>query len=195
MAGVEVFGDLTDLEHFASEEDLLVGASAARLAEFRTARSCARQALQLLGSPASNILRGHDRAPIWSAGVTGSITHRDGYRAAVVAKKSRVSAIVIDAEQDLPLPDGVADMTLTAPDWASVRGLTANHNWDRLLFSAKEAVFMLASGLGAPTTIDIIRVHTDGQIDVMAREAGFDIDARWVEARGLLVTAVAARTR
>ena len=81
---------------------------------------------------------------MWPAGIRGSMTHCAGYAAAAVGPISRISAIGIDAEPDAPLPDGVLDLVATAAERdrlaVTPRKPDIPH-WDRLLFSAKEAVY------------------------------------------------------
>ena len=107
-------------------------------------RSCARACLARLGYPPVPILPGVGGAPTWPAGIRGSMTHCTGYAAAAVGTVSRISTIGIDAEPDAPLPDGVLGLIATP---AEQDRLAATHlepdgpNWDRLLFSAKEAVY------------------------------------------------------
>ncbi|WIB75839.1 4'-phosphopantetheinyl transferase superfamily protein [Curtobacterium sp. MCPF17_002] len=188
----ESFGDRTDLELFEQEEMTLAQAAPDRLAEFRTARSCAREALRILGEPKTSIPVGADRAPVWPAGIVGSITHCVGYRAAVVAKGEHVLAVGVDAEPDAPLPPGIAEATFTAGETAATRGLPAGANWDRLLFSAKEAIFKLQTQLGPTPRIEITEVDADGTIQTTPGPAGVRIDARWATGRGLIVTAATA---
>lgn len=76
-----------------------------RQREFATARSCARTALARLGVPPVPVLASPRGAPRWPAGVVGSITHCDGYRAAAVAYTRDVVSLGIDAEPDEPLPN------------------------------------------------------------------------------------------
>lgn len=189
----ETFGNRTDLELFGQEEATLAHASPERLAEFRTARSCAREALRMLGEATTSIPVGVDRAPVWPAGIVGSITHCVGYRAAVVAKREHVLAVGVDAEPDAPLPPGVAEATLTAGETAATRDLPAGINWDRLLFSAKEAIFKLQTQLGPAPHIAITEVHADGTIQTTSGLSDVHIDARWVAGSGLIVTAATAR--
>jgi 4'-phosphopantetheinyl transferase EntD len=103
-------------EALLPEEEVLVArAVGQRRAEFTTVRTCARIALGRLGLPPAPLLSGPKREPLWPAGVVGSITHCDGYRAAAVARASEVAAIGIDAEPHDPLPAGILDrVTLPA---------------------------------------------------------------------------------
>lgn len=115
-----------------------------RRAEFATGRSCARRALVDLGRPPVAIPTGHLGAPQWPAGVVGSITHCRGYRAAAVADTSRIGVLGIDAEPHEPLPEGVLDVVARPEERAMIGRLRAGWpglDWDRVLFSAKEAVY------------------------------------------------------
>lgn len=191
----EAHGDRTDLELFEQEERTLANASPARLAEFRTARSCAREALRALGIPAGSIPVGADRAPMWPAGIVGSITHCSGYRAAAVARSGQLLALGVDAEPHAPLPHGVAEAMFTAEEVAATSGLRDDVHWGRVLFSAKEAVFKLRAQLGSPVPVVIRRVHPDGRIDTDPAGTGVSFDVRWAVDRRLVVTAARARPR
>lgn len=112
-----------------------------RTREFTTARACAHQALGILGLPATPILRGPSREPLWPPGVVGSITHCEGYRAAAVAHQVDVLTVGIDAEPHAALPDGVSGMVLVEPEQSWIAGAPREIHWDRVVFSAKESVF------------------------------------------------------
>src|SRR5215207_4316780 len=109
VASVEAFQDPPDGRLFPQEEAIIARAVERRRREFTTARMCAHAALTKLGLTPVPILRGERNAPVWPAGVVGSITHCAGYRAAVVAHSSDLTAIGIDAEPNAPLPAGVLD--------------------------------------------------------------------------------------
>lgn len=73
--------------------------AAKRQTEFLAGRLCARQALQrLTGTPAVPAV-GADRAPCWPAGVVGSISHGDGWAAALVGPQSAWRGLGIDIER------------------------------------------------------------------------------------------------
>ncbi len=143
-AGVEVADATGPLpgEALLPEEELLVArAVGKRRAEFTTVRTCARIALGRLGLPPGPLLSGSKREPLWPAGVVGSITHCDGYRAAAVARADLLASIGIDAEPHEALPVGILDRVSLPAERAHLRELPPGVHWDRLLFSAKESVY------------------------------------------------------
>ena len=74
----------------------------------------------------------------------GSITHCAGYRAAAVAWARDAVTVGLDAEPNDPLPHGVLDTVGLPGERARLPALAAAAPgvcWDRLLFSAKEAVY------------------------------------------------------
>ncbi len=144
VVGAEVFDDPPELELFAAEEAVVARAVDKRRREFATVRRCARAALAQLGVPPGPILPGQHGAPTWPDGIVGSMTHCAGYRAAGVAWASEVRSVGIDAEPNEPLPEGVLDVVSLPGErhrLVELVGRRPEVNWDRLLFSAKEAVY------------------------------------------------------
>ena len=81
------------------EEAACVGrAVPKRVQEFAAGRLCARRALAEFGITDFPVRVASDRQPLWPEFLVGSITHTDGYCAAVVAERCRLSAIGIDCE-------------------------------------------------------------------------------------------------
>lgn len=105
-----------------------------RRTEFAAGRSVAREALAKLGQNAVSIPIGPGRAPIWPAGIVGSISHGAGIAVALVASSDRMLAVGIDIEPNLPLPDDVME-TVLRPDEQDVMGRA------RAVFCAKEATY------------------------------------------------------
>ena len=142
---VETFGDPPQRITLFPQEEAVLGRSVAkRRDEFTAARWCARAALERLGHPPVPIVPGERGAPGWPAGIVGSITHCDGYRACALARDTDVATIGIDAEPHAPLPDGILAAIGLPAELARIRALTAatpGIAWDRLLFSAKESVY------------------------------------------------------
>jgi 4'-phosphopantetheinyl transferase EntD len=142
VAAVEVFDDLEDAVLLPGEEAAVERAVEVRRREFTTARQCAREALTQLGMPAVAIPVGGNGEPVWPAGVSGSVTHCAGYRAAVAARAEAIAAIGIDAEPNAPLASDVLSMISRPAECDMLAALPPGGAcWDRLLFSIKEAVY------------------------------------------------------
>ncbi|SCF25672.1 4'-phosphopantetheinyl transferase EntD (siderophore biosynthesis) [Micromonospora matsumotoense] len=200
VVAVEAFDD-TDTEPLHPAEAALVAdAVEKRRREFTTARTCARRALRALGQPAVPVLTGERGAPLWPAGVVGSLTHCAGYRAAVVARREDIRSIGIDAEPAAPLPDGVLDAIALPEERAMVHRLSTQAPgppWDRLLFSAKEALYKAwfpITGVFLGFDEARITLHpTDGTFTarVLVPGRGRDFDGRYLHDAGLTLTVVA----
>lgn len=207
-ASAEAFGDPETVILYPQEQAQLARAVDKRRREYGTVRACARRALADLGVPAAPILRGEQGAPQWPAGVVGSMTHCDGYRAAAVAlaASSGLVTIGIDAEPHQPLPDGVLEHIAVAVEHARLAELRSADpavHWDRLLFCAKESVykawFPLARRWLGFEDADV-EFRADGTF--LARLVGTStaapdgtpitgFDGRWLTRSGLAVTAIA----
>jgi len=209
VAAVEAYEDRPGERPYPGEEDLVAGAARTRVQEFVTGRRCAREALAALGHHAVPLRRGPRREPLWPPGVVGSITHCAGFRAAAVAVRDAVAGVGIDAEPHEPLPGGVLRRVTSTEERAMLAGLGRRHpgiHWDRLVFSAKEAVYkawfpLTGRWLGcrdATLTID-----PDAGV-FTARIPGADsgpqpprdrMDGRFVVRHGLIATAVTVPAR
>lgn len=198
-------GDL-DAALFPEEEAVVGQAVEKRQREFTTARACAREALARLGQPPRPILSGPKGEPLWPPGIVGSITHCDGYRACAVAPASEWMTIGIDAEPDLPLPDGLlADIALPE-ERVLLRDLAQRApgtHWDRLLFCIKESIYkawfpLAERWLGFEDAVVAIDWERQG-FAARVLVPGPVIDGRelrsfhggWLAADGLLMAAIA----
>ncbi len=118
---------------------------AKRQAEFLAGRICARAALQRLdGQPCVPAI-GEDRAPVWPAHVSGSITHSNGHAAAIVARKTHWRGLGMDLENLLEpeRAERLCGEILTPPELLRMATLSRD---DRALlvtltFSVKESLF------------------------------------------------------
>jgi 4'-phosphopantetheinyl transferase EntD len=201
----EAFDDREPAPLHPQEAALVVRAVPSRRSEFATARQCARRALTRLGVPPGPLLQDHRGAPLWPQGVVGSITHCDGYRAAVVARAADVASLGIDAEPARPLPSGLLEAVARPEERAMVRSLIARRpqvRWERLLFSAKEAVYKATYphlGLALEFTDAVVRFTEHGRFEarlVVGRDGTPEGDpvgafhGRWYAGAGLVATAV-----
>ncbi len=140
VASAETREEILDIELFPEETRSMGRAVEKRRREFITGRACARRALQQLGIAPTPIPSGAHGEPLWPPGITGSITHCPGYRACVVARVADVASVGIDAEVNAPLPEGVLEEVAFGPERA-LTGIHRGLHLDRLLFSAKEAIY------------------------------------------------------
>jgi 4'-phosphopantetheinyl transferase EntD len=83
----------------AAESLAVAMAAEPRKIDFTLGRVAAREALQKIGYPPTEIPVGTDRAPIWPAGIAGSIAHTKNVAVAVVARVEQVLALGVDIEQ------------------------------------------------------------------------------------------------
>lgn len=221
VESAEAFGD-GDAVLLPDEDAVLAGAAPRRRAECATARACARAAMARLGLPAVPILPGPAGAPRWPDGVVGSMTHCDGYRAAAVAPAADAAAIGIDAEPNAPLPAGVLDSISLPAERARLARLAAADRdlcrdvcWDRLLFTAKEAVYKAWYPLthrwldfeqaavtvtaGARQGSFVARLLAGAEPPVVGGRPLGEFRGRWTVRRGIVASAVvvpaAARRR
>ena len=118
---------------------------AKRQAEFLAGRLCARAALRQLAGLDVIPAIGDDRAPVWPAHISGSITHSTGRAAAIVAQKSQWRGLGMDLENllDPERAERLAGEILTPEELqrmaAGPRDQLAMHV--TLTFSVKESLF------------------------------------------------------
>ncbi|MDJ0382241.1 4'-phosphopantetheinyl transferase superfamily protein [Streptomyces sp. G-G2] len=202
VACSEAFDDAAPAPLFPAEAALMAGRRARRQRQFATARACARRCLADLGRSPVPLLPGPGGAPGWPSGVVGSITHCEGYRAAVADLSGRTSALGIDAEPAGPLPEGVLGMITSAAERAHLAELTAADPatpWERVFFSAKEAVYKAwypATGSWLGFRQAALALSPEGTFTCVLQPpptaAPVDprYDGRWLTTPALILTAV-----
>lgn len=141
VAAAESFGDPPGVAPLPAEAGLVSRAVDKRRREFATTRHCARRALADLGFDPVPIMQGERGMPLWPDQVVGSLTHTDGYRAAIVGYAMGVRTLGIDAEPHDVLPDGVLEHTSLPAERAVLAERPDTVHWDRLLFCAKETTY------------------------------------------------------
>lgn len=133
-----------DAETLAAEEaEYVARAVPKRVGEFAAGRACARRGLRELGIKDFALRVGPDRTPLWPPQTTGSITHTSGFCGAVVARRTELAAVGIDAERRdavhrrlwprIALPEEIGWLEGLPPDRAG--------DMATLLFSAREAFY------------------------------------------------------
>lgn len=204
VSTVESFGDIAGATLHPTERPLVERAVPQRRAEFATTRHCARLALKRLGHPSVPILSGDRRQPLWPDGVTGSLTHCVGYRAAAVAHTGEVASLGIDAEPNLALPPDVLEPISSDAERAMLGKLPDRGvYWDRLLFSAKESIYkawfpLTGAWLGfhdVQLSIDPDGGTFETRFLVSVPSAGDSVvrlRGSWIECGGFVLTAAVA---
>jgi 4'-phosphopantetheinyl transferase EntD len=166
--------------------------------------------MEKLGVPAQAVLRGEHGAPVWPAGLIGSMTHCEGYCAASLARATDLASLGIDAEPHEELPDDVIVSVALPTEHDRLRELAerdASVHWDRLLFSAKESVYKAWYPLTGKW-LDFFEADIELRADGGSARSGAlraellvpgplvngrriqSFEGRWTVRRGLLATAV-----
>src|SRR5262249_1753508 len=127
------------------------------------ARMVGRALLAQLGHPEWPVLKGSAGAPVWPAGVAGSLAHDDRVAVAAIAKLSVVAGLGIDVEPAELLPSELLELIATPRERAAIAD---DPYRGRLLFAAKEAVYKAVYPLDR-TFLD----HHDVEINFLDRKA------------------------
>jgi 4'-phosphopantetheinyl transferase EntD len=134
-------GDVTTL--FPVEAESIVRAVPKRAQEFAAGRSCARRALAEFGVPPVALAMGSDRRPVWPERFVGSITHTQGFCAAVLAERTCVAALGIDTEVVGHVTTEVWSTICTPTElsWLDSLPIAERSAGVTLIFAAKEAFY------------------------------------------------------
>lgn len=116
-------------------------AVAKRRNEFAAGRAAAHQAMAQLGLQVHPIRVGENRAPIWPAGLVGSITHTRSCAMAVVAHAGAIRGLGIDVEEDKPLADDLWPAICSPQEQSWLRRQANPGQMAKVIFSAKEAAY------------------------------------------------------
>jgi 4'-phosphopantetheinyl transferase EntD len=209
VVSADLFEDPPEATLFPEEEEVIARAVEKRRKEFTTARLCVGRALGKLGMPRPPVLPGPRGEPRWPSGIVGSITHCAGYRGAVLGTSAQVTTIGIDAEPNGVLAEGILEVISLPPEREHLRDLARQDGgicWERLLFSAKEAVYKAWFPLTEQwldfeeVTVEIdpersafhARLLVPGPEVNGAELTGFS--GRWLVGEGLILTAIVVPT-
>lgn len=120
-----------------------LGAVPRRQAEFAAGRHAARAAFVQLGQPAPPLPMAPDRAPVWPAGWTGSISHSATACLAAVGPAGLLAGIGLDLEPAEPIEPDLWPSLLCPAERATLDALAPPDRglWVTRIFSAKEAAF------------------------------------------------------
>ena len=99
LFGAEMHDEGQALSLHPDEQHEITATVEKRQREFALGRACAHAALKQLDRDAGPIPRGDNGRPVWPAGIVGSITHTQGYAAALVAAAADFAGLGVDAER------------------------------------------------------------------------------------------------
>lgn len=163
-----------------------------RMTEFRAGRAAARHGLRLLNVSEAAIPMAANRAPVWPAEVTGSISHCAGACLAVVAKCADFRGIGLDLEPANPLPPELWQDILMPSERRQMKGLSGL--MALRFFVAKEAAYKAQFAV-TKRLLDFHDMEIIAQDqDFSARFAapvppfpqGYTIAGNWVEVAGFI---------
>lgn len=137
-----------------------------RQAEYLAGRRVALAALRAAGSTVTDLSIGSDRAPLWPAGLVGSISHTDRIAVAVALPTAgRVMGVGIDVEHYVR-PEhmqAISEMVIDAREYDVLADLAKSRSWTyalTLAFSAKESFYKAtASTAGRVFDFSALRIR------------------------------------
>lgn len=133
-----------------------------RLRELQSGRSSARYGIQYLGTKPTPILATPAGAPIWPAGLCGSLSHSHRHVAALVARSSCYDSVGVDIDDGRSL-GATALADIAQPDELTAicrAGLVCDENTaEGIAFSAKEAIFKCQYAITEDPSLDFLDVH------------------------------------
>lgn len=156
---------------YLSEDELsaVSHCSEKRINDFAAGRQCARRALRELGIEGFSLLPAKDRQAVWPAGITGSITHTDGYSAAVVLRQASVRSVGLDSELIGSVHEELWPRICTPSELARLQGCPGDRRAERaaLTFAAKEAFYksqfaLTGEWIGFEDVVVVLEDEPDG---------------------------------
>jgi 4'-phosphopantetheinyl transferase EntD len=151
------------------------------------ARVVARELLEHLGHAEAPVPKDTSGAPVWPAGILGSLAHDDRIAVAAVGLQRDFRAVGIDVEPNAPLPADMLELVATPEER---RKLADDPLRGRLLFAAKEAVYKAAYPLDGT----FLEFH-DVAVDLAGKKAitknGGVFTLRWCAGSRVVVLAFA----
>lgn len=128
---------------FLTEAEIISRAIESRRREFSSGRWCSRRAMESLGLPAGEVLKGRSGEPLWPTGVRGSISHSSDWSISVAALSKDVAGLGVDVERLVDTPGFPDDMIFTGSErkWLSQKTAADRYQLQLIMFSAKESFY------------------------------------------------------
>jgi 4'-phosphopantetheinyl transferase EntD len=125
------------------ETQAVKAAVESRKKEFAMGRAAAREALRKIGHPPVAIPVGEGRAPVWPAGIVGSIAHKEGIAVAVAARAADLVGLGVDIEETGAVTEDLWPDLLDPGERAFLHSLPPGDRtrFATAMFAAKEAFY------------------------------------------------------
>jgi 4'-phosphopantetheinyl transferase EntD len=149
------------------------------------ARAAARELLERLGEPRAAVPKGAGGAPVWPAGLVGSLAHDGEVALAALARSERVAALGVDVEPAEPLGADVLEIVAT-PD--ELEALGDHPCAGRAAFVAKEAVYKALNPLDG-IRLEYADIRLDFRNGRAVTRAGRVVDLRYCIAERIVALA------
>lgn len=173
-----------------------------RRQQFLAGRGAASQALMALTHVSSDVPRGESGAPVWPAGIAGSIAHDPEHAVALVGWQRDWLALGVDVESDRALEEDAAEIVLSDIERAAVAAPGEPLRYGRLVFGAKECVHKaihplcnvwldfeeVAIGIGDPSQKEGLWTPRALSAPARAAFAGLRFTGHWQRHNGKLLT-------
>lgn len=167
----------SSLQHLLAPEEEQIAQSYRSLdaqLRFRCARSLAHHLILKTGGSADGpILRAESGAPLFPAGIVGSISHTISHVTAAVGLRSECISVGIDIERlDRSIAPAIASRILTEPERSRLSDKNGAET-EQLLrtFSLKESVYKAYAPLGAPALgfqdIELCTTSTSHEVSII----------------------------
>jgi 4'-phosphopantetheinyl transferase EntD len=141
LFGAEIVDVGQSVEIHPEEEIHVARAGPVRRRDFALGRFCARAALSPLGFGQAEIPKAESGAPIWPPGLLGSITHTQGYAAALAGRAREFICIGVDAERVGGIGEELWPRLFLGAEREQLSAAKNSPLNATLLFSAKEACY------------------------------------------------------
>lgn len=185
LSGAEIWDEGQAIAVHPGESVHVAGSAEKRRRDFALGRACAHTALAGLGHAEVMIAKGEDGAPLWPPGIAGSITHTQGYAAALVGES--FAGIGIDAERVGGVGRDLWPRLFSAAEQESLHAHPDPLLAATLFFSAKEASYKAWALKGALAFREIeVVLEDDGFV---ATRAGVRLGGRYAVEKGVALVA------
>ncbi|MFN3953866.1 MAG: 4'-phosphopantetheinyl transferase [Pararhodobacter sp.] len=185
---------------FDVEQSAIANAMPARRLEFTAGRLAAHLAMRSLGLSAQAIAMAPDRAPIWPAGLKGSISHGAEICAAVISADPAIRSLGLDIEPDSALPVDILDTVLMSEERAWLSAQAHAGHLARVIFCIKEAVYKAQYPLSRLILgFDALRIMPDPEAGTFQAEflrdchpfrSGDRLAGRFIRSGGIIAAGV-----